>query len=249
MAPAVTIHIRPTAALAERALLPEDPGLAMALAQALLERPLMSNHHRGLWGYTGQAGDGRLLTIQSTGMGGPSAAIVLEELIALGVRRAIRVGTCAALPGAGLTLGEPIVAAAALAADGAGGALAGGRERATGHPRLTAALARAAGPEVRCGLVASTDLFYGAEGTARFTGTDEEWRAAGALAADLESAALLALGACRGIAVACILAVTEIPPGARLDDDAAMAAASERVGRIALGALGARAADRDQDCY
>ena len=47
--------------------------------------PKMFNHHRGLWGYTGAAADGELLTIQATGMGGPSAAIVLEELIDLGV--------------------------------------------------------------------------------------------------------------------------------------------------------------------
>ena len=49
------------------------------LAQALLEAPRMFNHHRGLWGYTGAASDGEPLTIQATGMGGPSAAIVLQE--------------------------------------------------------------------------------------------------------------------------------------------------------------------------
>ena len=88
------IHLRPTAELAERVLLPGDPGRALALAQALLEQPLMFNHHRGLWGYTGTAPDGEPLTIQATGMGGPSAAIVFSELIALGAKRAIRVGTC-----------------------------------------------------------------------------------------------------------------------------------------------------------
>ncbi len=67
------------------------------LAQFLCEQPLMFNHNRGLWGYTGTAADGEPLTIQSTGMGGPSAAIVLHELIALGVTRAIRVGTCGTL--------------------------------------------------------------------------------------------------------------------------------------------------------
>ena len=94
---APSIHLRPTAPLAERVLLPGDPGRALALAQSLLVEPLMFNHHRGLWGYTGAAPDGEPLTIQSTGMGGPSAAIVLTELIALGARRAIRVGTCGAL--------------------------------------------------------------------------------------------------------------------------------------------------------
>ena len=82
----------------------------------------MFNHNRGLWGYTGTAGDGEPLTIQSTGMGGPSAAIVLHELICLGVTRAIRVGTCGALD-PGLSLGDLVVAREAIAADGTSAAL------------------------------------------------------------------------------------------------------------------------------
>ncbi|MEA2340110.1 MAG: purine-nucleoside phosphorylase, partial [Solirubrobacteraceae bacterium] len=95
--PTPGFHLHPTADIAPRALLPGDPGRALALAQALLDTPRMCNHHRGLWGYTGTAADGDALTIQATGMGGPSAAIVLEELADLGVRRAVRVGTCGAL--------------------------------------------------------------------------------------------------------------------------------------------------------
>src|SRR5258708_7329603 len=90
-------HLRPSAPYAVDALLPGDPGRALALAQQLLVQPKMSNHRRGLWGYTGETPDGRPLSIQSTGVGGPSAAIVVAELAELGVRRAIRVGTCAAL--------------------------------------------------------------------------------------------------------------------------------------------------------
>ena len=92
-----TIHLRPNAAVAERVLLPGDPGRALRLAQLLTDSPRMLNHNRGLWGYTGTAADGELLTIQATGMGGPSAAIVTEELIRLGARRLVRVGTCGAL--------------------------------------------------------------------------------------------------------------------------------------------------------
>ena len=103
----------------------------------------MFNHHRGLWGYTGAAiADGEPLTIQSTGMGGPSAAIVLHELIALGARRAIRVGTCGALDG-GLALGDLVVAREALAADGTSRTLGAG-ERIAADRELTAALAGAA---------------------------------------------------------------------------------------------------------
>ena len=83
---AVPIHLRPAAALAERVLLPGDPHRALAVAQLLLDQPRMFNHARGLWGYTGTAADGLPLSVQSTGMGGPSAAIVVEELIELGAR-------------------------------------------------------------------------------------------------------------------------------------------------------------------
>ncbi len=125
MSPTEPIHLRPTAELAERVLLPGDPGRALLLAQYLCEKPLMFNHHRGLWGYTGTAGDGEALTVQSTGMGGPSAAIVMHELVALGARRAIRVGTCGALDPM-LGLGDLVVAREAIGADGTSAALGGG---------------------------------------------------------------------------------------------------------------------------
>src|SRR3954454_21593146 len=103
---APTIHVHPTAPLADRALLPGDPGRALALAQALCDAPArMFNHNRGLWGYTGTALDGEPLTVQSTGIGAPSAAIVVEQLSDLGPRCAIRVSTCSALHG-GAALGD-----------------------------------------------------------------------------------------------------------------------------------------------
>ena len=118
-------HLRPSTAYAPDVLLPGDPGRALALAQQLLAEPRMSNHARGLWGYTGETHAGRPLSIQSTGMGGPSAAIVLQELAELGVRRAIRVGTCGAVDPE-LEHGELVVAGDALAEDGASQALGAG---------------------------------------------------------------------------------------------------------------------------
>jgi DeoD family purine-nucleoside phosphorylase len=248
MATRQPLHLRPTAPLAERVLLPGDPGRALALAQHLIDGPLMFNHHRGLWGYTGSArADGAPLTIQSTGMGGPSAAIVLEELIALGVRRAIRVGTCGALAGE-LALGDLVVAHEALAADGTSRTLgAGARVAADGE--LTGALGRAAdaargadgGGERRRvhreATVVSTDLFYEPNGE-----REHGWRAAGAVAVEMEAATLFAVGARAGVAVACVLAVSDLlgegPEGARkrIDDDALLGAA-EAMGRAAVSAL------------
>ena len=224
------IHLRPTAALAERVLLPGDPGRALALAQTILREPLMFNHHRGLWGYTGTAPDGEPLTIQATGMGGPSAAIVLSELIGLGARRAIRVGSCGALA-PGLVLGELIVAREAICADGASRAL-GAAERVSADAGLTEALMRQA-PSARAGTVLSVDLFY-----------DDGRRpvAEDALAIEMEAATVFALGAAAGIPVACVLAVSDTfePGGARRRiDDPAMHEAAERMGRAAAAALSA----------
>jgi uridine phosphorylase len=224
----VPIHLRPTAPLGERVLLPGDPGRALALAQALLVDPRMFNHHRGLWGYTGVAPDGEPLSIQATGMGGPSAAIVLSELIALGARRAVRVGTCGALA-SDVDLGELVVASEAICADGTSRAL-GATERVAADPVLTAALAREA-PRARVGTIVSVDLFY--ESGRPAYGPD-------ALAVEMEAAALFAVGAAAGVPVGCVLTVSDVfdASGARqrIDDDALLACA-ERMGAAAIAAL------------
>lgn len=217
------MHLHPTTDLAPRVLLPGDPGRALMLAQALLTAPKMFNHHRGLWGYTGMAGDGELLTIQSTGMGGPSAAIVLSELADLGVTRAIRVGTCGALDG-DLALGDLVVAREALAADGTSRALGAG-ERVAADADLTARLGESV-------LVASADLFY-----AREPADEDAWRAAGAVASDLETAALLAVGERRDVAVASVLVVVATPSSDELLEDEELEPAAKRAGHAAARAL------------
>jgi len=222
------VHLRPTAPLGERVLLPGDPGRALALAQTLLREPRMFNHHRGLWGYTGEAPDGEPLTIQATGMGGPSAAIVLTELIALGARRAVRVGTCGALA-AGLALGELVLASEAICADGTSRALGAG-ERIAADRSLTDALADHA-PGAHRGAIVSVDLFYenGRPGQGHQ-----------ALAVEMEAAALFAVGSAAQVPVACVLAVSDTfdAGGARHRiDDHALLAAAERMGAAAIAAL------------
>ncbi len=221
-------HLRPTAPLAERLLLPGDPGRALALAQALLEEPRMFNHHRGLWGYTGAARDGEPLTIQATGMGGPSAAIVLTELIAMGARRAVRVGTCGALDPS-LELGDLVIATEAVCADGTSRALGAG-ERVAADRGLTSALCEQA-PEATAGAVVSVDLFYeeGPPGGGR-----------AGLAVEMEAATLFALGAARSVAVGCVLAVTDVfgADGARgRIEEGRLLEAAERMGAAAIAAL------------
>jgi uridine phosphorylase len=222
------LHLRPTAELSERVLLPGDPGRALLLAQILLDKPLMFNHHRGLWGYTGTAADGAPLTIQATGMGGPSAAIVLSELIALGARRAIRVGTCGAIA-PGLDLGRLIVAGEAISADGTSRAL-GADERVPADAGLAAALQEHA-PHAVAGAVVTVDLFY--ERGPIGGGHD-------ALAVEMEAAALFALGALESVPVGCILTVSDTFDDAgerRRIEDHDLHEAVERAARAALAAL------------
>jgi len=222
------IHLRPTAEPAPRALLPGDPGRALRLAQALLDAPRMFNHHRGLWGYTGTAADGAPLLVQATGMGGPSAAIVIEELADVGVEVMVRVGTCAALV-AGLGLGDLVVATHALGEDGASRAHAGGPLR-SGDPALVQSLVAAAGDGVRAGLIVSTDLFYEPR-----PGRGDAWAGQGALAVEMETAALLAVAQRRGVRAATVLAVSDLlgPDGHERIDEEALMTAEERLGAVA----------------
>jgi DeoD family purine-nucleoside phosphorylase len=225
------IHIHPTAELAERVLLPGDPGRALSLAQSLLEAPKMFNHNRGLWGYSGVASDGHLLTIQSTGMGGPSAAIVAAELADLGARRMVRVGTCGALD-ATLELGDLLIAHESLARDGTSRALGAG-DRVPASTELVAALVASADGLVRSGPVVSTDLFYEIDHR-----REREWVAAGALAVEMEAATLFALARMRALEAAAALIVSDLlAPKRRRIGAEELCAAEQRLGELVLRAL------------
>src|SRR5262245_5144621 len=189
--------------MADRVLLPGDPHRALAVAQAVLDQPKMFNHTRGLRGYTGTADDGLPLTVQSTGMGGPSTAIVCEELIALGARRLVRIGTCGALV-EDLPLGTIVAAETALAADGTSVAL-GADRRVRPDPGLTARLVDAGARPVT---VVSSGLFYDPR-----EDRPGEWVSMGAAVVELEAATLFRIAERRGVAAACVMGVTDVPGG------------------------------------
>ncbi len=231
--PAVTaaIHLQPTAPLADRVLLPGDPGRALRFAQTFLDEPKMFNHNRGLWGYTGTATDGRPLTIQSTGIGGPSAAIVIAELVQLGARRLLRTGTCGALDSS-LQLGDLLIATEAISDDGTSRAL-GSRGRTQPDPALVDALAAAADSAAHLGPVVSTDLFYDGP-----DGEEDRWHSAGGLAVEMETATLYALARRRRVQAAAVLLVSDLllPSRVRIGA-AALADAEHRMAALAVRAL------------
>ena len=226
-------HLRPAAELAERVLLPGDPARALAVAQALLEAPpRMFNHARGLWGYTGTAADGELLTVQATGMGGPSAAIVCEELIALGAKRLVRIGTCGALDSS-LELGTLIAAERVIPDDGASAAL-GADGALEPDPTLLARLVEAG---ARPAAVATSDLFYDPR-----EGHSDELAARGAAVIEMEAATVFQVAARRGVAAACVLGVSDVAAGdgTRRMSDAELRELGVRIGEAGYAALRSR---------
>jgi uridine phosphorylase len=191
-------RLRPTAPIAADAILVGDPGRALMLAQELLQQPKMSNHARGLWGYSGATPAGNELTIQATGMGGPSAAVVLADLAELGVKQAIRIGTCASL--GDLPLGGLLIVKEAHTAGGG---------RTLPDPALTARLEEAVDGATR-GVVVSLDSLHRREA---------ELPSMVAEGADMQTAGLLGAAADHGIAAAAVLIAAERSDSDQLRDE------------------------------
>jgi uridine phosphorylase len=210
-------RLRPTAPIATDAILVGDPGRALMLAQELLEQPKMSNHARGLWGYSGTARAGGELTVQSTGMGGPSASVVVADLAELGLRRAVRIGTCASL--GDLELGELLLVAEARTSDGAA---------AAPDQALTAELQRSLG-EVKRGVAVSLDTLHRPE---------RDRPSLVAEGADMQTAALLAAAAAHEVAAATVLIASEKSDSGQLRDEE-LEEVAKRVGHAASGILSA----------
>ncbi|HEY6731695.1 MAG TPA: hypothetical protein VI039_11810 [Solirubrobacterales bacterium] len=204
-------RLRPTAPIAAAAILVGDPGRALMLAQALLQKPKMSNHARGLWGYTGVTHDGKELTIQSTGMGGPSASVVVADLAELGVQRAIRLGTCTSLGAP--QLGDLVIVKEAHSSRGSFQTHGDRKEPrdppALPDPALTAALGEAVG-DGRLGSVLSLDTLYRPE---------RDMPSVLADVADMQTAALFSTAAELGLIIAALLVVAEKSDSGQIRDD------------------------------
>jgi purine-nucleoside phosphorylase len=227
-------------------LLPGDPNRAKRVAAMLdggLERARLVNEHRLMLGYTGTY-RGVPVSVQTSGMGTPSMAIVVEELLRLGARRLIRIGTCGGI-GRGIRTGDLVVATSAAPVDGTTRTYLHGEPYAPAADfELTRALvdgARARGVQPAIGQVASVDVLYNTD-----SDYASRWRARGVLAFEMEAAALYYLAARAAAAgqdmrAACILTVSDV-----LSEDvtteetylplAELEAATERMIEIALDA-------------
>ena len=230
------IHIRANADdYAEACLLPGDPLRAQYIAETYFENPVQRNSERGLLGYTGTF-DGKPVSVQATGMGCPSAAIVVEELVQLGVKRLLRVGTCGGLQ-PDLALGDLIVAVSAVPADATAQHLAGEAHTPTSDWELVHSavhFAKQLEQPLRVGPIVSSDLFYNPDG-----GQYERWSSRGVLAVEMEAAVLFTLAAMRGVEAGCLLTVSDIVVEGEFKriSDEELQAAVDRMTRVALATV------------
>jgi 5'-methylthioadenosine phosphorylase/purine-nucleoside phosphorylase len=230
----VPIHLRAEPGdYADACLLPGDPLRARYIAETYLDDARQVNAERGLLGFTG-TWEGQPVSVQGTGMGCPGATIVFEELIQLGVKRLLRVGTCGGLQ-ADHALGDLIVAISAVPADSTASHLVGGEPHCPTaswelvHEAVHVAKERE--EKVRVGPIVSSDLFYNPD-----EGQYERWSKRGILAVEMEASALFTIGALRGVLAGCLLTVSDIVVEGefvRISDDE-LRAAVDRMTRIAL---------------
>lgn len=194
-------------AVAPIVLLPGDPDRATLIAERFFERPTRYNEYRHLFGYTGTF-EGVPVSVQTTGMGCPSLAIVVEELVRLGARTLVRVGTCGAVAPS-VAPGDLVVATSSVANDGTTRQyLSGTAYSPSADFELTRALAAAAGATSRrthVGLIQTDDAFY-----AETPDDVPALAARGVLAVEMEASALFTLGALRGVRAGCMLAVSNV---------------------------------------
>jgi uridine phosphorylase len=235
----MSVRLNPILPATSDAILVGDPRRAFALGQSLTVQPAMSHLSRGLWGYRGETAAGLELTVQATGVGGPSAVAVISDLVDSGVKRLIRLGTCTATgadhAGEAIRPGQAFLVSRARCGDGASRALSGGEDRVLPDPGLFDAL----GEVAQAAEVFSHDLLPRMDerapggtaqgedrpdgppdaGAAREDQTDPERPAAlQAPLRDLQTAATLAVARRLGVEAAAVLVVAEDPAGKHLDE-------------------------------
>src|SRR5436305_10336941 len=234
------IHLRADPGdYAEAVLLPGDPLRAKYIADTYLEDVKQVNEERGLLGYTG-TWEGKPVSVQGTGMGCPGATIVFEELIQLGSKKLMRVGTCGGLQ-PHHALGDLIVALTAIPADATAQHLVGNQPHCpTAAWSLVHGAVHAAkeiGQPMHGGPIVSSDVFYNPDG-----GQYERWSSRDVLAVELQAAALFTvaaiggIGKVSGIQAGCLLTVSDIVVEGvftRITDEE-LQAAVDRMTRVAL---------------
>src|SRR6266545_2267197 len=233
---AMPIHVRAEPGdYAEAVLLPGDPLRAKYIADTYLDEVVQTNSERGMLGFRG-TWEGTPVSVQSTGMGCPSAAIVVEELVMLGCKKLLRVGTCGGLQ-PHHALGDMIVALSAVPQDGTVKTYVKEPHCPTadwGLVHEAVHQAKELGQPIHVGPIVSSDVFYNPDGEQY-----QRWSDRGILAVEMEASILFTLGALRKVHAGCLLTVSDIVVEGefkRITDDE-LRAAVDRMTRVALATV------------
>lgn len=198
------------------AILPGDPGRVERIA-ATMDDPVFLTANREFTSWLGRL-DGRPVVVCSTGIGGPSTSIAVEELAQLGVTTFLRIGTTGGIQ-PGLRPGDVIVSTAAVRLDGASTHFAPMEFPAVADFHCTEALVGACrdrGITPHVGITASSDTFYPGQErydtfsgrvTRRFRGSLDEWRSMGVLNYEMEAATLFTMCSSQGLRAGCVAGV------------------------------------------
>lgn len=200
------------------ALLSGDPERACLIAQNYLQDVRLLSEHRGLNSYVGSLPNGRPILSATSGMGAPSLSIVVNELVQVGIRQIIRIGTCGSIQ-THVPVGSIVISRAALCRQGAANDIAPVEYPAAADPFLTVALVKAARElkiEHFVGITASVDTFY--EGQERthsanpnlmrsLQGITEEYRRLNVLNYEMECGTLFKMAGVYGFAAAGVCGV------------------------------------------
>ena len=196
---------------AEYAILPGDPGRVPKIA-AYLDNARFLAQNREFTSYVGELLGERVI-VMSTGIGGSSAAIALEELSMAGLKTAIRIGTCGGIQEK-VVSGDLVIATSAVRMEGTSKEYAPIEFPASADFDVTCALTKAALKNkfrYHTGVVQSKDSFYGQHSPESMPVSHEllnkweAWKRLGVLASEMETAALFTVGAVRGVRMGCVL--------------------------------------------
>ncbi len=185
-----------------------DPGRARALSTTILDNPKLVNEYRGYLVYTGNY-KGIPITIATHGVGGPSAAIVFEELIMLGARYIVRLGSTGAMIG-DIDIGDVVVAdSAAYPFGGSAGMYIGHDTAYPASPdiELTYMIFKNISGKLRrawMGAVYSSDAFY-----AESSDFVARWSSKKIISVEMECATLFIVSRLRGVRSACVLVASD----------------------------------------
>ncbi len=224
-------------------IMPGDPKRCAKIAKHLKDAKLIADQ-REYTTYTGFL-DGEMVSVTSTGIGGPSAAIAMEELVLCGAKNFVRIGTCGGIQEC-VKSGDLVIATGAVRMEGTSKEYAPIEYPAVADYRIVRALQEAAdkkGYTTHTGVVQSKDSFYGEHEPERMpVGYElmdkwEAWKKLGCLASEMESAALFTVAAALGVRAGTVLLVIANQEREKLgldnpvvrDTDAAVATAVEAV--------------------